>query len=301
MRGHGGPGYEHRPHQTDPDREQPAQHGERHGRNPAEPLGVKGNLRLGEADFLVEDERHAPEKRFPDLEQEDEAEDGGGDREAVLTEEAQQRADDGAAEPDGSAANRAGYGEPGGDPILIFGLGGDAFRRGWLAHEREADGAQYHHDPEHEKGRLPVVLDPRVLEGLGRLQGNDPAQLVSSPPPDDCGGRAGSHRFSFRPANLLDPKGIDGDVLGGGRDGDDEADGDDAGEVGGWLDRAPKDETHQDHGLKGEDPGPPVSDPMRQPGHPEPVDEGRPEEIEGVDAEDEPGPPDGAAAEGRPP
>ena len=69
------------------------------------------------------------------------------------------------------------------------------------------------------------------------------------------------------------------------------ADGDDAGEVGGWLDRAPKDETHQDHGLKGEDPGPPVSDPMRQPGHPEPVDEGRPEEIEGVDAEDEPGPP----------
>ena len=215
----------------------------------------------------------------------------------LLAEEARERADHGAAEPGGGAAERAGMGEACGDPALVLGLGGDALRRRRLAHEQEADVAEHHDTPEHEEGRLPVVLDARVLEGLGGFQGDDPAELEAGPPADHRRRRARRHGLALRPADLLDPERVDGDVLGRGGDGDDEPDGDDGGEACRRLRHAPEHEADQDRRLKGDDPGPPLPDPPGEPGQPDPVDERRPQEVEGIDAEDEAGPADRAAAE----
>ena len=126
--------------------------------------------------------------------------------------------------------NRRGQVEVRGDPVLVLRLGGDALRRRRLAHEREADVAEDDHAPEHQEGGLPVVLDPGVLEGLRRLQRERPAELVSRPPAHDRDGRPRGHGFPLRGADLLDPQRVDGDVLGRGGDGDDQADGDHAGQ-----------------------------------------------------------------------
>ena len=252
---------------------------------------------LEKPDLLVEDERHAAEERLPDLEQEDEPEHGGGDGEAVAPEEAHQRPGHGAREPGDGAPECARDVEAGRDPGFVLGLRGDAFCRRRFPHEQEAHVAQDDDHPEHQEGGLPVVLDPCALECRGRLQRDRPAELVSRPPPHHRGGRPRRHRLALRLADLLDPKGIDRDVLGRGRDGDDEADGDHPRQVGRRVDGAPQDQGGQDHRLQRDDPGAAVSDPVRQPGHPDPIDKGRPQKVEGVDAEDEAGPADGAAAE----
>ena len=178
------------------------------------PARVERDVRLGKADLRIEDEGHAAEEGLADLEEEDEAQHRGGDGKALLPEEARERADHGAAEPGGGAAEGAGKGEAGGDPALVLGLGGEPLRRRGLAHEEEADVAEHDHGPEHEEGRLPVVLDAGVLERLGCCQGDDPADLESGPPADDRGRRTGGHGLLLRPADLLDPERVDGDVLG---------------------------------------------------------------------------------------
>ena len=201
------------------------------------------------------------------------------------------------ASPPPRIAEPAGQVEARGDPVLVLRLGGDALRRRRLTHEREADVAEDDHAPEHQEGGLPVVLHPGVLEGLRRLQRERPAELVSRPPAHHRDGRPRGHGFPLRGADLLDPQRVDGDVLGRGGDGDDQADGDHAGQVRRRLDHAPQHQACQDHPLQGDDPGATVPEPLRQPGHPEPVDQRRPEEVDRVDPEDQAGPADGGAAQ----
>ena len=181
---------------------------------------------------------------------------------------------------------------------VLLGLGGDTLRRGCLAHtQHQADTTENDYNPEHQKGSLPVVLDPGVLEGRCRFESDHTAELVSRPPADDRGRGARRHAFALGLADLLDSQRIDGDVLSGGGGGDNQADGDHDGQVRRRFDDAPQDEARQDHGLQGDDPGAAVPEPVRQPGHPQPVDQRRPEEIDRVDAEDQSGPADGGAAQ----
>ena len=267
------------------------------GNDPAEALGVERDVRLGEADLRVEDERHAPHEGFADLEQEDEAQHRGGNRDPVLHEEAHQGGHGRAAEPGGGTAERTGHAQAGGDSLLVLGLGGDSLRRDGLADEQEADVAEDDHDAQHEKRRLPVVLDACVLEPVGRFQSDDAAELEAAPPAYDRNGSTGGHRLALRLPNLLDSERVDGDVLSRGGNGDGEADGNDGTEAFGRVRRAPQDETHQHCGLKDQDPGAPLAESLRKPRQPDTIDERGPEKVERVDAEYEAGPADRAAAE----
>ena len=262
-----------------------------------QPLGIHGDIGLGEADFLVEHERHAAHERFADLEQKHEPQHGDGDREPVPAKETQQWAGHGTGQPGSGSAKLPRECQATGHEFLVGILRRGPCFGGRLAHEHQPDVAKNDDDAEDEKRRLPVVLEPGRLKACRRLQGNHAAEFVARPPPDDSRSRASRHGFAFRGTDLLDSQGVDGDVLRRGSDGNDEANGDDAAEIRRRIDRTPCDEAHKDDCLKDDDPGATVSQPGRQPGYSDPVDERRPEKVERVNAKDEARPADRCPAQ----
>ena len=181
------------------------------------------------------------------------------------------------------------------DALLVIGLAGQAFVGRRFTHEHERDVAGNDHRSQHQEGHLPVVGETGILEPLGRLEGDDSADLVAGPPAHHGRGRTGGHRLALSLADLLDPQGIDGDVLGRRGNGDDEADSDHRRKVGKRIDETPDDQTGENDHLEDDDPRAPVTDQAREPRYPDAIDERRPQEVEGVDAEDEAGPAYGAA------
>ena len=136
-----------------------------------------------------------------------------------------------------------------------------------------------------------------MLQCFCRHECRKAAQLVSRPPAHDCHRCACRHRCAFIGTHLLNPKRVNGDVLGGRSNRDDEGDSNDSLKVGHRINDAPESETDQDHHLQRHDPCAPVSQSCRQERYLYPVNQGRPEEIDRVNPEDQPGPADGCTAE----
>ena len=166
--------------------------------------------------------------------------------------------------------------------------------RSGLGDEQQSDVAQHHQNREEDEGHLPVIRDTCRFQIVGHEQRRHAAELVSGPPADNGDRRTGGHAPGIILVDLLDPQRVDGDVLRRRTDGDDKARTDHQRQRADRIDGAPEQEADKDDRLQGQDPRLAVAEPVGQHGNPQPVDQRRPQKVEGVDAEDQAGPADRA-------